>query len=136
MPFVVDASVALAWPFEDEASDYAVNVLRRLREDRGVVPPIWPLEVANGLLVGERRGRLSRAKAARAVELLCELPIVVDELDAETALGAVLDLARTHGLTAYDATYLELAMREGLPLATQDDALRSAAEQAGVDRID
>jgi predicted nucleic acid-binding protein len=70
------------------------------------------------------------------VELLCELPIVVDELDAETALGAVLDLARTHGLTAYDAAYLELAMREGLPLATQDDALRSAAEQAGASLMD
>ena len=132
MPFVVDASLALAWHFEDEVSEYADRVLERLREDRTVVPSIWPVEVANGLVVAERRGRLSAARVARAVELLQELPIFVYELGAQLALGPVLDLARSHGLSAYDASYLELAMREGLPLATQDDDLREAAARAGV----
>ena len=136
MPFVVDASVALAWQFEDEASEYADRVLERLREDRAAAPSIWPLEVANALLVAERRGRLSPAKVARAVELLLELPISIHDVAAELVLGAVLDLARAHGLSAYDAVYLELAMREGLPLATQDEALRAATQRVGVPLLD
>ena len=136
MPFVVDASVALAWHFEDEASEYADRVLERLREDRAAAPSIWSLEVANALLVAERRGRLSPAKVARAVELLLELPISIHDVAAELVLGAVLDLARAHGLSAYDAVYLELAMREGLPLATQDEALRAATQRVGVPLLD
>jgi predicted nucleic acid-binding protein len=136
MPFVVDASLALAWHFEDELSEYADRVLDRLREDRAVVPSIWPLEVANGLLVAERRGRLSPARLARAVDLFQQLPIFVFEVGAQVALGSVLELGRVHGLSAYDAAYLELAMREGLPLATQDDALRVAAERAGVPLVE
>jgi predicted nucleic acid-binding protein len=136
MPFVVDASVALAWQFEDEASEYADRVLERLREDRAAAPSIWSLEVANALLVAERRGRLSPAKVARAVELLLELPISIHDVAAELVLGAVLDLARAHGLSAYDAVYLELAMREGLPLATQDEALRGATQRVGVPLLD
>jgi predicted nucleic acid-binding protein len=136
MPFVVDASLALAWHFEDEVSEYADRVLERLREDRAVVPSIWPLEVANGLLVAKRRGRLSPARLARAADLFQELPIFVFEVGAQVALGSVLELGRVHGLSAYDAAYLELAMREGLPLATQDDALRVAAERAGVPLVE
>jgi predicted nucleic acid-binding protein len=136
MPFVVDASLALAWHFEDELSEYADRVLDRLREDRAVVPSIWPLEVANGLLVAERRGRLSPARLARAVDLFQQLPIFVFEVGAQVALGSVLELGHVHGLSAYDAAYLELAMREGLPLATQDDALRVAAERAGVPLVE
>jgi predicted nucleic acid-binding protein len=132
MSFVVDASIALAWHFEDEVSEYADRILDRLREDRAAAPSIWPLEVANALLVAERRGRLSPARVARAVELLLELPVSIHDTAADPALGPVLDLARTHGLSAYDAAYLELAMREGLPLATQDEALRAAAQRAGV----
>ena len=136
MPFVMDASLALAWHFEDEASQYADRVLDRLREDRAVVPSIWPLEVANGLLSAERRGRLSLAGVARAAELFQELPIFVLEVGAQLALGPVLGLSWAHGLSAYDSAYLELAMREGLPLATQDEALRAAAESAGVSLVD
>jgi predicted nucleic acid-binding protein len=132
MSFVVDASIALAWHFEDEVSEYADRILDRLREDRAAAPSIWPLEVANALLVAERRGRLSPARVARAVELLLELPVSIHDTAADLALGPVLDLARTHGLSAYDAAYLELAMREGLPLATQDEALRAAAQRVGV----
>jgi predicted nucleic acid-binding protein len=136
MPFVVDASLALAWHFEDEGSEYADRVLERLREERAVVPSIWPLEVANGLVVAERRRRLSPARVTRAVELFHELPIFVYEVGAQLALGSVLDLARAHGLSAYDAAYLELAMREGLPLATQDAYLREAADRAGVPLVE
>ena len=136
MPFVVDASLALAWHFEDEVSEYADRVLERLREDRAVVPSIWPLEVANGLLVAERRGRLSLARVARAVELFQELPIFVYEVGAQVVLGPVLDLAHAHELSAYDAAYLELAMREALPLATQDAALQAAAQRVGVSMVD
>ena len=132
MPFVVDASVALAWHFEDEPSLYADRVLERLREEGAVAPSIWPLEMANGLVIAERRGRLTPAKRARAVELTIESPVLISETGSAVALGPVLDLARVHGLTAYDAAYLELAMREGPPLATEDASLRAAAERVGV----
>jgi len=136
MPFVLDASLALAWHFEDEVSEYADRVLDRLGEDQAVVPSLWALEIANALVVAERRGRLSPADVARAAELFLELPISIQEMPTDSALGPVLDLARAHGITAYDAAYLELAMREGLPIATQDKALRTAAEQVGVLLVD
>ena len=132
MPFVLDASVALTWHFEDETSEYAERVLDKLETDEAIVPALWPLEMANGLIIGERRGRLSPAKLARAVELSLDLPVSVDETPTPLALGSVLDLARSQGLSAYDAAYLELAMRQGIPLATQDEGLRAAAERVGV----
>ncbi|MDP2949778.1 MAG: type II toxin-antitoxin system VapC family toxin [Chloroflexota bacterium] len=136
MPFVLDASLALAWHFEDEVSEYADRVLDRVGEDRALVPSVWELEIANALAVAERRGRLSPAGVARAVELFLELAISIHEVALESALGPVLDLARTQGMTAYDAAYLELAMREGLPLATEDEALRAAALRVGVPLVD
>ena len=132
MPFVLDASLALAWHFEDEASEYADRVLNRLGEDPAVVPSLWALEIANALVVAERRGRLSPAGVARAAELFLEVPISIHEVAPQSAVGRVLALARTHGMTTYDAAYLELAMREGLPLATEDEAVRAAAERVGV----
>ena len=136
MPFVLDASVALAWHLEDEVSEYADRVLDRLREDGVTVPSIWPLELANALIVAERRGRLLPAKVAQAVEQTSELPISMHDVPGELAFGPVLELARAQGLSAYDAAYLELAMREGLPLATQDEALRAAAQRVGVPLVD
>jgi predicted nucleic acid-binding protein len=132
VPIVVDASVVLAWQFEDEVSEYADRALDLVSQEGAAVPSVWPVEVANGLYVAERRGRLSAAKLARAVELIEELPVFVRDIALAEVLGPVLDLARAHGLTAYDASYLELAMREGLPLATQDDDMRAAAARAGV----
>jgi len=132
MPFVLDASVALAWCFRDERNAYAHRVLRRLDDEPAVVPNIWLLEVANGLLIAERRGRLSRAEVTQVGGVIADLPITWRETSLEQALGSVLDLAGTHELSAYDAAYLELAMREGLPLATQDNALRAAAKRVGV----
>ncbi len=132
MPLVLDASVALTWHFEDETSDYAEQILDRLAEDEAIVPTLWPLEIANGLILAERRERISPAKLARAIELSLDLRVSLDRASAALALGAVHELARSQGLSAYDAAYLELAMREGIPLATQDEDLRNAAGRAGV----
>lgn len=133
MPFVVDASVSLAWYLEDETSAYADRVLERLSEDDALVPAIWIIEIANGLLVAERRRRVSAAGVSSAVERLLDLPVSVREAPFESALSSILNLARAHRLTAYDAAYLDLAMREGAPLATQDEDLRAAAARVGVE---
>jgi predicted nucleic acid-binding protein len=93
---------------------------------------LWSLEVANVLVVAERRKRLTEAQMIRAVALLQALPIDVDEATAQRALGATLTLAREHSLSAYDAAYLELAMREGLFLATVDEKLLRVMSQCGV----
>jgi predicted nucleic acid-binding protein len=130
--FVVDNSVVMAWCFEDEASAYTEGVLDQLRQTQALVPAIWPLEVANVLLIAERRDRLNEAQAAHFAELLQVLPILVQEADVQRILGPVLAVGRAHRLSAYDASYLELAARQGLPLATQDGRLRKAAGTAGV----
>ncbi len=130
MPFVVDASVTLAWCFEDEATPETEGVLDLLAEDSAVVPALWELEVANVLLLAERRGRLTEAQSARFMTLLQQLPILIDAVSVDMA--AVLATGRRHGLTAYDAAYLVLAEHEGLPLATGDAKLRKAAKAVGV----
>ena len=132
MPLVVDASVTLSWCFRDEHSEDAVRILRLLTVDAAVVPSLWPLEVANGLLVAERRGRLSADETMQVREMLVDLPITLDEATFDEGFGSVLNLARERNLSAYDAAYLALAMREGLPLATLDDKLRAAATSVGV----
>jgi predicted nucleic acid-binding protein len=130
--FVLDNSVVMAWYFEDEANAYTSAVLESLAGGDALVPTIWPLEVANVLLVGERKGRSSEARTSRFIALLDALPIRVDAATSQRALSGILTLAREQRLSAYDAAYLDLAMREGLPLATQDQALRRAAEACGV----
>jgi len=129
---VIDCSVTMAWCFEDERSPLADLVLERLTAEEAWVPSLWPVEVANVLLVAERRHRLSAADSTRFVELLRGLPIVVDEAAHARALGPVLATARELGLSAYDATYLELAMRLGATMATADDRLREACRTCGV----
>lgn len=124
----------MSWCFEDETTEYAESVLGSLRDVSAAVPALWPLEVANVLLVGERRGRISHSKAASFVRVLRELPISVD---AEPVTAEpVLHLGREYGLTAYDAAYLELAVRTGLPLATLDVRLSEAARRAGVPLVE
>ncbi|MEW5944386.1 MAG: type II toxin-antitoxin system VapC family toxin [Pseudomonadota bacterium] len=133
--FVLDNSVVMAWYFEDEANAYTSAILESLAEGEALVPTVWPLEVANVLLVGERKGRSSEARTSRFITLLDVLPIRVDAETSQRALSGILTLAREQRLSAYDAAYLELAMREGLPLATQDQALRCAAEACGVELL-
>jgi predicted nucleic acid-binding protein len=129
---VLDNSISITWCFEDEADAYADAVLDRLPETRAIVPALWPLEVANALLMGERRRRTTEAKVTRWIDLLASLPIAIDRATNAHAWGNTMSLARGHGLTAYDAAYLELAIRRGLPLATLDAKLRAAAEAVGV----
>jgi len=131
-PFVLDASIAAAWCFEDEASEYADGILDLLGCTTASVPALWPLEIGNVLVVAERRGRISRASATRAVELLRTLPIEVEMLNPATVFSEVLTLARETNLSAYDAAYLHLAMSKGMALATSDTELRRAAAQVGV----
>src|SRR5262249_19749898 len=128
--FVVDASVTLAWCFEDEATPQTEAILDRLIDDTALVPALWELEVSNVLLIAERRRRLTEAQSARFVALLGKLPIHVDSASVE--MDAVLTAGRRHTLTAYDAAYLVLAEREGIRLATMDAKLRIAAKDAGV----
>ncbi|HAF70628.1 MAG: PilT protein domain protein [Acetothermia bacterium 64_32] len=131
--FVLDASVALAWGLEDESNPYTDAALDALEHGEALVPSIWPLEVSNALLMAERRERISQAMVAEFLEYLRSLPIVVEQSGPEQIFGEVLLLAREQGLSVYDAAYLDLALRRGLPLATQDRALRTAAFRMGVE---
>ena len=130
--FVLDNSIVMAWSFEDEVDEYADAVLEKLADTRAVVPVLWPLEVANALLMGERRKRSTEAETIKWTGILASLPITIDGETNSHAWSDTLSLARGHNLTAYDAAYLELAIRRGLPLATIDGKLRTAAEAVGV----
>jgi predicted nucleic acid-binding protein len=136
MRFVLDNSVAKRWLLQDgntERIAYANKVLELLTQDssEAVVPSIWALEAANVIVKAQAKGQLSEARAATFVALLQEMSITPDTRTAERALGDTLQLARRFKLSSYDASYLELAMREGLPLATLDEDLRSAMRQTG-----
>lgn len=135
MPFVLDASVAVAWCFEDEAFAYTDHVQDLLTADTAVVPAIWALEVANALQFGERRQRLAGGDVLRFVEMISALPITAENPLVPRDLGPVLNLARAHDLSSYDASYVELAARHGLPFATQDGRLRAVAERLGIPMV-
>lgn len=131
--FVIDASTTLPWCFADEATEKTNALLARLRGgDEAIVPAHWPAEVANALLIAVRRRRISRQDATQFIEDLEVLPIRVDSTTKYLLRTRIFPLAEQHNLTVYDAAYLELAIREGLPLATLDDELRKAARAAGV----
>jgi predicted nucleic acid-binding protein len=129
---VVDASVTLAWCFPDETSKEADRILATLKGKAILVPAVWALEIANAILVGERRKRLKPPEILRFVALLESLPISEDHQTVTDRVNNVLPLARVHGLSAYDAAYLELAVRHDSPLATLDAGLQRAARRAGV----
>lgn len=130
--FVLDCSVVMAWCFEDETDSYADSVLDLLADSEAIVPSIWALEVANVLLAAERRKRLTEADSSRFIRLLRELPITIDHETSEHALSEVFSIGREQGLSSYEAAYLELAMREGVALATKDTGLKRAAKRCGV----
>jgi predicted nucleic acid-binding protein len=130
--FVLDCSLTMAWCFDDEATPYTDSIRDKLSEVRAVVPTLWPIEVANATIVGERRKRLDEARSSRFLSLLSSLPIIVDEETATRAWADTMHLARAYNLSVYDATYLELAIRRGLPLACLDGKLKTAAQAVGV----
>jgi predicted nucleic acid-binding protein len=131
--FVVDASVTLAWCFEDESDSSAEALLNRLRQgDRIAVPAHWSAEVANGLLVAVRRKRLKKGQPDLLLSELARLPIEMQPALGVDQARAVLALCEKHNLTVYDGAYLELAARLGLAIGTLDGDLRRAAQAEGV----
>ena len=129
---VVDASVALAWCFPDEASEYADLVLTALEGQTIIVPSVWALEVTNALLVAERRKRIKPPELRRFVELLRNPTILGHSQTVSETASNVQPLAREYELSAYDAAYLDLAIRQGPPLATLDNKLKTAGRSAGI----
>ena len=134
--FVVDNSIVMTWCFQDELNLYSEGVLDSLTGAIAVVPAIWPLEVINVLLVAERKNRLSEADSVHFLSMLSQLPIVVDRSWPERTMKDLLVLGRANSLTSYDAAYLELAMRQGLPIATLDQKLLEAAIKVNVPVLD
>jgi len=130
--FVLDSSIALCWCFDNEATEGTRQLLEHLQADTAAVPNLWHIEIANVLTLAERRRRITAAETAQFIALLEALEIDVDEETWSRALVRILDLAREERLTAYDAAYLELAMRLGVPLASKDGDLCDAAERLGV----
>jgi predicted nucleic acid-binding protein len=126
--FIADSSVGVAWAVHSQASEATDGLLEQLTAGAPlVVPGLWAFEVANSLLVLQRRKRILAEDRARALRALAQLPLVVDDEGPRLALGRISDLATEHGLWVYDAAYLELAVRRKLPLASRDDALCHAA---------
>ena len=132
MPFVLDNSVVTGWYLPSQASDYSNAMATRLEVDKALVPPLWQLELANVLKTACTKGRLSQTQARQILDTLSQLPIEVDT-GAPPGQRPLFELAMRYNLSSYDAAYLELAMRYGLPLATQDEQLKLAAKAAGVD---
>lgn len=134
MKLVLDASMALAWIFErsnPEEKKQADQLLSSFQEYEVIVPALWHIEIANALLVGERRKILTEAQIIDYTNRLSKLPITTDNLAPASRREPLMALARAHALTAYDATYLDLALRLGATLATFDKALAKAVTEAG-----
>lgn len=127
--FVLDCSITMAWCFEDERSDYADNILDGLKNGQAIVPTIWPLEVSNVLLISKRNKRITDVEASSFVDALSGLPITVDQTTSTRAMHSIFVLATQLDLTIYDAAYLELAIREKIPLITLDKQLIKAAKK-------
>jgi predicted nucleic acid-binding protein len=127
--FVLDASVVASWCFPDEFAPNAEAALRRIAQETALAPALLWFELRNVLLMGERRNRLSEAQTTSFLKYIGELPV---EVDRDPDDGVVLSLARAYRLSVYDAVYLELAQRKGLPLATLDNALMAAARAGKV----
>jgi predicted nucleic acid-binding protein len=134
---VLDASVALAWFVDRPTAQYADHIRRLLlRGNRAVVPALWQLEVANGFIVAERRGTLSPSDTTEALQNL-EVVIAqaIEKSQDPVSMRGLVNAAREFRLTAYDAVYLETALRQKLPLATLDRQLLAAASKAGVEIV-
>ncbi len=130
---VIDCSVTATWLFDEEAGIETDKLLERVRDAGGVAPALWHWEVANVLAIGVRRKRFTCESAVERLARLNDLPIATDDETPSRLRTPTFLLAQAHNLTAYDAAYLELAQRTGLPLATKDDALRKAAKNIGIE---
>ena len=131
MTFVIDASVAISWLFADEQTTLSMNLLQQVSGTGAVVPSLWRLEMANSLQTAVKCRRIDAAYRDSMIQKLLMLPIEIDSDTNDYAWTTTLHLADMHRITVYDASYLGLALRRGLPLATRDDQLAAAAAAAG-----
>ena len=129
---IIDCSMTMAWCFEEEATSVTDEVLDRLEGETALVPALWFLEVTNVLAMAEKRKRITAARSEEFLSLLDALDVEVDLEAADRAFSHLLPLCRRHRLTAYDAAYLELALRRRLPLASLDHDLRVGARSLGL----
>ena len=130
--FVLDCSVTISWLIPDERDDSTLKILEMLPEKGSIVPSIWPLEVGNVLLVAQRHKRIASEQRHSAIYALNQLPIKIDTLTSKNAFLETMELAELHNLTSYDASYLELAIRMNLPIATLDKKLIQVAKERKV----
>ena len=131
--FVLDASVVLTWCFPDENTVLAQRIADRFKQgDTALAPPFWPHEMLNALLAGEKRKRISKEMIRPFLDDLAVLPVTLEQIPTEVVFDRIQSLSRKHVLTAYDAAYLDLALKNGLALATLDEALIRACKNAGV----
>ncbi|MCC8398430.1 MAG: type II toxin-antitoxin system VapC family toxin [Rickettsia endosymbiont of Labidopullus appendiculatus] len=128
--FVLDSSIALSWFMPDEMA--ALDILDKLTKEGAIVPTIWLFEIGNVLLCAERAGRLTAFQRHQAIYTLKELPIKIDQTSLDHIWFGTMELAENHGLTLYDASYLELAIRYGLPIATFDKLLKRVSQTIGI----
>jgi len=135
MSLVLDASAALAWVYQDEINDAALHILDRVTTDGAWVPAMWRLEVANGLQIGVRRGRIDAAYRDDALTTFALYDIKLDPETWRQAWSTTVRLADRFRLTLYDSAYVELAQRRSLPLASCDDDMRAAAQALGLETI-
>lgn len=133
--FVLDCSITMAWCFADEANEHADKILGLLKKTKVLVPSVWPLEVINVLRVGERKKRINVSQSNNFISLINALPIEIDMGIDELANRKILEISREYSLSAYDAAYLELAIRKSIPFSSFDKILCTAAEKAGIDLL-
>lgn len=132
--FVLDCSVTMSWCFEDEVTDYSENILDGLQGSiAAVVPSLWTLEVANILLMAQRKKRINKIKSIEFKDSLNLLPIQVDHTMGYRGKSSIMELAEETGLTIYDAAYLELAIHNSIPIATLDLDLKKAARKMNIE---
>ena len=132
MGFVLDASIALSWCFKDESTTLTEQALKQLEIEQAFVPEIWSLEISNILILAERKKRIKYADIVQFLELINKLNIEIDNETSTKAFNEILSLAYSEKITTYDASYLELAMRKGVPLASKDLQLYKTAERLGI----
>lgn len=130
--FVIDCSITMTWCFEDESTDYTEQILENLKKATAIVPTIWALEVANVLLLAKKNKRITDIQSSGFIDALAALPIVVEPSTPSRAMHSIFVLADQTGLTIYDAAYLELAVREKIPLITLDKGLIKAAKKLNI----
>lgn len=138
MSFVLDNSVTMRWFFGDgkpQEITYACRVLDAMKKTNAMVPATWGLEVANVIARAEAKAIVTEARSGAFLEMLEGVDIEVDSATFAQALTSTLQLARRYNLSAYDASYLELALRLGIPIATLDEDLQKAAKKAGVKKF-